>query len=240
MKRLGKFYQFIALIALIHFAAILVGVGWLVQSGKLNKENVLAIASVLGFGDSSDSDESADTADSATADLTTPKKKGTPSAPVTDSVQEELARRSLQRAVTQAENRRELAQRAMLDVRRRREELERLAEQQTTKVEKQTKDKAKEGFKKDLEILSSLEPKIALDSLLARSVDDAAQMMLLMETRQAKKIMEAASKDDGKWAQMIAIENKMREATTLDGSDDADSEPTDGAANVGEPLAQNN
>ncbi|HNO77917.1 MAG TPA: hypothetical protein PKN33_07630 [Phycisphaerae bacterium] len=239
MKRFGKFYQFIALVALIHFAAILVGVGWLIQSGKLNKENVLAIAGVLGFGDDAGTDDGADTDESTATEAASPQK-GKSSAPVTNSVQEELARRSLQRAVTQAEHRRELAQRAMLDVRRRREELERLAEQQTTKVEKQTKEKAKEGFKKDLEILSSLKPKIALDSLLARSVDDAAQMMLLMETRQAKKIMEAARKDDGKWTQMIAIENKMREATTLDGEVEEVVESEPESASVSEPLAQNN
>jgi len=240
MKRLGKFYQFVALVALIHSVAILVGVGLLAKSGKLNKESVLAIANVLGFGEDADADESTDTKDLSTPPSDEPQKAKSSTAPVTNSVQEELARRSLQRAVTQAEHRRVLAQRAMLDVRRRREELERLAQQQTTKVETQTKQKAKEGFKKDLEILSSLKPKIALDSLLARSIDDAAQMMLLMETRQAKKIMEAARKDDGKWAQMIAIENKLREATTLDGVEEADSESVADTAESSEPLAQNN
>ncbi|GJM25486.1 MAG: hypothetical protein DHS20C16_19010 [Phycisphaerae bacterium] len=237
MKKLGKLYQFIALIALIHLGAILVGVGWLAKSGKLNKENMLAIAKVLGLADDAEQDETTEEGGSISAVVDASSTTKPTSAPVTNSVQEELARRSLQRAVTQAEHRRVLANRAMLDVRRRREELERLAEQQSTKVETQTKQKAKEGFKKDLEILSSLKPKIALDSLLARSVDDAAQMMLLMETRQAKKIMEAASKDDAKWAQMIAIENKLREATTLTGEDETESASTE---QVSEPVARAN
>ncbi len=238
MKRLAKLYRFIALIALIHFGAIMIGVGWLANSGKLNKESLLSIADVLGFGSEAETETSTPSDGTESEASKASANSKTPGMPATNSVQEELARRSLQRAVAQAEHRRVLAKRAMLDVRRRREELERLAEQQSTKVETQTKQKAREGFKKDLEILSSLKPKIALDSLLARSVDDAAQMMLLLETRQAKKIMEAASKDDAKWSQMIAIENKLRETTTIS----ADEEPDATAAqdDVGEPVAQAN
>jgi hypothetical protein len=240
MKKLGKFYQFIALIALIHFGAVLVGVGWLAKSGKLNKESILAIANVLGLAEDPKPEQTTDAGDPKSTMTDASKKSKSPTAPVTNSVQEELARRSLQRAVTQAEHRRVLAQRAMMDVRRRREELERLAEQQSTKVENQTKEKAKEGFKKDLEILSSLKPKVALDSLLARPIEDAAQMLLLMETRQAKKIMEAARKDDAKWAQIIAIENILREATTLTGEEEAESETAAAPSQMGEPIAQSN
>ncbi len=236
MKQLRQLYKFIALVALIHFGVIMVGVGWLAQSGKLNKESLLSIADVLGFGEESQEAEATETTDGQSVSTDSPGNPAAPNVPATDSVQEELARRSLQRAVTQAEHQRVLAKRAMLDVRRRREELERLAEQQSTKVETQTKQKAREGFKKDLEILSSLKPKVALDSLLARSVDDAAQVMLLLETRQAKKIMEAARKDEAKWAQMIAIENKLREATTL--PDDTEALEQDNV--VSEPVAQAN
>lgn len=214
MKRLKKLYQGLALLALIHVVVILAGVGMLASSGKLNKDSLRTVAEVLGIVEPEVIDEAGDT--EALVEAGDESKPGTPTARSTDanSVSEELARRSLERAVTQAEHRRVLANRAMLDVRRRREELERLTKQRETKAQVQNEQKEKEGFSKDLEILSSLKPKVALDSLLARSVDEAAQMMLLLETRQAKKIMEAARKDETKWAKMLAIEERLRNSST--------------------------
>lgn len=212
MSRVSKLYQILALIAVIHLAGILIGVGVLANSGKLNKDNLLVIARVLGLAGEA---ELEDTTVGDEAELVDGQSTPTMRPRAANSVEEELARRSLQRAVAQAEDRRVLANRAMLDVRRRREELERLTKQRSTKNQKQTEQKERAGFQKDLEILTSLKPKVALDSLLARSIDDAAQVLLVMETRQAKKIVEAARKDDSKWARMLAIENKLREATTV-------------------------
>ncbi|NOX58273.1 MAG: hypothetical protein GXP29_05365 [Planctomycetes bacterium] len=234
MKRFGKIYRIVAVLAVIHAMLLLGGVAMLAKSGKLGKENLLAIAKVLGFAGEEAADEDAVAGESDATPEQAASKMATKPSMVSGSIEEELARRSLQRAVADAENRRVLAKRAMLDVRRRREGLERLMAQRSVKDEKQTKQKEQRGFQKDLEILSSLKPKIALDSLLARSVEDAAQVMLAMETRQAKKIVEAARKDDAKWAKMIAIENKLRAATTLDPSETVQEavEPSQALANT--------
>ncbi len=54
-----------------------------------------------------------------------------------------------------------------------------------------------EGFKKQIAIYEGLAPKFAIQHLLALDdPDEAARILLEMETRKAKKIVEAAKRDD--------------------------------------------
>ncbi len=83
-------------------------------------------------------------------------------------------------------------------------------------VEEDTADRAQTeqaGFGKQIEILQSIKPKMAVEHLLALGdPDEIAQMLLAMETRKAKKIVEAA-KGSAQMEQMKLALRRLREVS---------------------------
>ena len=68
-----------------------------------------------------------------------------------------------------------------------------------------------DGFKKQIAIYEALSPKVAIEHLLSLSDPaDAAAVFLEMDTRKAKKIIEAAKRDDQK-ERVIEILKRIRE-----------------------------
>ena len=68
-----------------------------------------------------------------------------------------------------------------------------------------------DGFKKQIAIYESLAPKIALEHLLAMpDPDEAAKILLEIQTRQAKKIVETAKRGD-RMKRMKTILQRVRE-----------------------------
>ena len=195
MDTLRKTYHLVALLALIHLLGLAGGAGFLVTTGRLTPQRVRAVVDVLR-GEAPGAEESEPDAG----------EQGE----VPDAA-EELARRNLERVVMEANQRLILANRQMVEVKRRREELERQEAERAQLHSRQAEESAKEGFKKDLEILSVLKPKVALDSLLTRPIDDAARMVMAMDARTSKKIIEAAQKDPRKRTAMLAIQQSLRE-----------------------------
>ena len=205
MDTLKKAYHFVALLALIHLLGLAGGAAFLVTTGRITPQRVRAVVDVLR-GEAPGAEESEPDAGEQGE---VPDAGAQPPAP--GSVAEELARRNLERVVMEANQRLILANRQMVEVKRRREELERQEAERAQLHSRQAEESAKEGFKKDLEILSVLKPKVALDSLLTRPIDDAARMVMAMDARQSKKIIEAAQKDPRKRTAMLAIQQSLRE-----------------------------
>ena len=210
MDALKKAYRLVALLALIHLLGLAGGAAFLVTTGRLTPQRVRAVVDVLR-GETPGAEESVSDA----GEQSEMSNAGAqPSAP--GSAAEELARRNLERVVMEANQRLILANRQMVEVKRRREELERQEAERAQLHSRQAEESAKEGFKKDLEILSVLKPKVALDSLLTRPVDDAARMVMAMDARNSKKIIEAAQKDPRKRAAMLAIQQRLRDLSAAE------------------------
>ncbi len=184
------------------------GLGYLMSSGKLTAENLRTVADIF-----SEQPEAAEEALEAEAGLKE-KKLLAVDAPRPGTTEEEIARRNLERLSLVADHRLKLANRQMVEVNRRSEEVEQQRVVETEQREAEAEQLADQAFKKDLEIVSLLKPKVAMDSLLARPMDDAARMLMAMEARKGKRIFEAARKDPGNWAKMLAIQRRLRELSS--------------------------
>jgi len=111
----------------------------------------------------------------------------------------------------QAEHQMLLARRLRLELDRKREEFEQRVDQQAQQQESIEESVATAGFEKEVEELSLVKPKVAVDRLLNRPIEDAAQLLSAMDARTSKKIIEAAYKNAAKWGQMNEILDRKRQ-----------------------------
>ena len=186
MAAIKKLYRAVALMALLNLLAVGGLFAYLIGGGKLTRERTEQIMSVLR-GEQEEAPQ-------PEAEEPEPVARSVRSADSMDREQTEDEIMRLRAERRRAELRQQAAAvaAARLQVTREREALERQqAEWTASRKERETKEQS-QGFKKELDILSSLKPKVALGFLLAKSKDDAASMLLTMETRKAKKIIESA------------------------------------------------
>jgi hypothetical protein len=229
MGLLQRIYKGVAALAVIHLLLLAALVGLAAVNGLLTPERIKAVVAVFR-PEPPAAEAAADAA--ASAPSATPAPSSDATAPAT---LDEMARRNLERQVLEASHQLILANRQMVEVTRRREELDRRAGEMEQAREVEAQREASEAFAKDLEILSMMKAKVALESLLARPDAEAAGLLFALESRKSKAIIEAASKDPRKWARMVAIQQKMRELELPeDGESAASSGPT-AAARRGTP-----
>lgn len=207
LKPLKKAYRVVALLALLHLIGLLGVVGFLVGTDRITAEHVRAAVEVLREGKGGAESEAEVEAGDEEA------MEAVPETPAAGAAREEIARRNIERLKTQADQQLLLARRAMVDLTRRREEFERQQNELSRQREQAETERRKEGFKKDVEWLSTEKPKTALDHLLLRATEDAARLLLEMDTRRGAKIIATAQKDPRKWAQFLPILKKVRELT---------------------------
>jgi len=218
MNALKRMYHLVAGVALLNLLVAGGVAAYLVANGTLTIERLRELAAVLRPEPASEGIAAESSAGDAAIG-------GASSANLPTPAQRELARLNLERVTRSAEDRLKYASHMMLDIERRREELE------AQKLEVAAARAATEGeaddeaFQRDLEVIALLKPKVALDNLLAREPDDAARLLQALESRTAKKIVEAASKDPRKWAVIMQIQERMRAPL-----DDADAEEAASAA----------
>lgn len=225
MEAIKKIYRMLALLALVHVVAIGVAVGYFAMSGKVTPDRVRAAIDVLR-NESIPMDESAKQTPDVNAN---DEADSSAQARTVDADAEELRRLNLQRVRMHAEQQLILAKRQIMEARREREEFERRVAQFNASREQQSELVRGEAFEKELEILSQLKSKIALDRLLLLPVDDAARLLMQMDTRKSRKIIEAAHKDQSKWSQMMEIQEQMRQLTPPAENDRGDEELAAGA-----------
>jgi len=183
---LKKAYRIVALVALLHFVAAAGVVGYLVATGKLTAEQAERIAEVLRGELAQPQGAQADTIEEA------PPPANSAESLQRGQLREEMGRYRADRRRTELEQQAAAARAALLQVTREREALERQVASFESRQQTRKKQEESVGFKKDLSLLSSLKPKDSLYFLLQKSPEDAAKVLLLMETRKAKRIIEAA------------------------------------------------
>ncbi|UCC28935.1 MAG: hypothetical protein JSU86_12115 [Phycisphaerales bacterium] len=203
-------YDTVALFALLNMLA-LGGLGvYLVASGALDTEKARRIGAVLRGEDLPEAQ--AQISEEPVAAETDTAGSGSGGDVVAQSQMEmEILRREGERIKAELDQRLALNNSILLRVMTERErfqqERDKVARQQKTALDM----RREEGFKKQIAIYESLAPKVAVQHLLAMSEpDDAAKILLEIQTRKAKKIVEAAKRGD-QMEKMKAILKRVRE-----------------------------
>lgn len=114
-----------------------------------------------------------------------------------DEVELDLMQREAERLRTEVDQRVALAQSIMLRVKAEREKLRQEKEEFAKQEEAERLRWQEAGFQKQLEILTSLSPKMALEHMFAMNdVDKAARILAAMDSDRAKKIVESAKRGE--------------------------------------------
>ncbi len=209
MSMVKRVYHIAAIFAFIHLAAIGGLVGWLVSDGRLDSDKVDQIATILRG-----EDEEALSAGSEEDEASAKPKKSSDSIDQ-DQTREELFRLQMDRRMAELRQQASTITSARLQVTRQREALDRREEEVANQQNKRKKQEQTKGYKKELDILSSLKPKVALYQLSLKTTADAADLLLMMNTRNAKRIIEAA-KGPAEKRRMADLLKAMRDISPQD------------------------
>ncbi len=199
-------YDTVALFALLNLLAIF-GLGFLlVSGGTLDAEKARRIVAVLrgeepAAGDAEDQEEGSDADTSETVGEIAAESQ----------VDMEILRRESERIKAELDQRLALNNSILLRVMNEREAFKQqrgLAQQQQ---QASVDERREDGFKKQIAIYESLAPKVAVEHMLALpDPDEAAKILLQLQTRKAKKIVEAAKRGD-QMQKMKVILQRLRE-----------------------------
>jgi hypothetical protein len=181
-----KIYHAVALFALLNVVVIGGGAGYLYSTGDLSAERIEQVAAVLR-GEWPQPQE-------AEAEVVEERAAPTRSAESLDQeqVEEELMRLQADRRRAELQQQAATVAAARLEVTRQREALERRDAEIRAQAKRREKEEESQGFKKELDLLSSVKPKVAVSYLLEKPREDAATLLLQMETRKGKRLVEAA------------------------------------------------
>ncbi len=187
-------YDTVTLFALLNMLAV-GGLGaYLVGSRVVDAEKARRIVSVLRDEDLAQTDTAAT---QPPAEATTEAAGPDTGTAAVSQMDIEIMRRESERIKAELDQRLALNNSILLRVMTERERFQREQEESAQQQEASRKRRGEDGFKKQLAILEALSPKVAVQHLLAVSdPDDAARILLEIETRKAKKIVEAAKSGD--------------------------------------------
>jgi len=203
-------YDTAALFALLNVLA-LGGLGaYLVASGAVDAEKARRIGAVLRGEDSPQVQARVPEEPVAAETDTTGSESGGDVA-AQSQMEMEILRREGERIKAELDQRLALNNSILLRVMTERERFQQERDE-TARQQKAALDiRREEGFKKQIAIYESLAPKVAVQHLLAMSEpDQAAKVLLEIQTRKAKKIVEAAKRGD-QMEKMKAILKRVRE-----------------------------
>ncbi len=203
-------YDTVALFALLNVLA-LGGLGaYLVASGAVDPEKARRIGAVLRGEDSLQAQAQVPEEPVAAETDTTDSESGG-DVVAQSQMEMEILRREGERIKAELDQRLALNNSILLRVMTERERFQQERDE-TARQQKAALDiRREEGFKKQIAIYESLAPKVAVQHLLAMSEpDQAAKVLLEIQTRKAKKIVEAAKRGD-QMEKMKAILKRVRE-----------------------------
>lgn len=215
-------YDGLALFALLNMVGVGALVVYLVAGGVLNGEKGRRIVGIMRDEDLSSADEEAsnEPVDAETDDA---RAAAGTDAVVESQVDVEIIRRESERIKAELDQRLALNNSILLRVVTERERFQRELEEATNRQEASSKQRREKGFRKQIAIYESLSPKVAIQHLLALTEpDDAARILLEMETRKAKKVIEVAKRGE-QIEKMKQILKRVREVAP-DRSAELDSE----------------
>jgi len=194
---LRRAYEAMALFAMLNLVGTIALVGLLLAGGALDGEKLRQIVAVLRGGQPSPTALAPVAGQAVAASPDVPARSVGAGAAAESQMDLEIVRRESERIKTELEQRLALNNSILLRVTTERENFQKEREQAAHTEESTLRERRKEGFKKQIDIYESLAPKVAVEHLLAMpEPDDAAKVLLEMNTRKAKAIVEAAKRGD--------------------------------------------
>lgn len=197
-------YDSLALVALLNVLGVGALVGFLVNNGAITSETFRSMAMVVrGQGVVVPPDV---VVGDAATEAARQAKASAASAEISESGLEALRLEAV-RIKAELDQRLALNNSIMLRVMTERENFKREQQEAAQRLAVSQQKRENAGFKKQLAILNGLPPKLALQHLLDMGEpDEAARVLLELETPQAKKIVESAKRGDD----MVKMEDILR------------------------------
>jgi len=192
---LRRTYDYVALFALLHMIALFSLLAYLGLSGTIDRAKLQGAAKALR----GEAVESVVLASSpVTAHPVAPEEpKPMPESPAEVRQELEVLRLEAERVRTELDQRLTLNNNILLRVTTQREAFQKEQKAASEREAASEASRREEGFQKQVAIFESLSPKVAVEHLLNNAdPDEAARILLEMETRKAKKIVEAAKRGD--------------------------------------------
>lgn len=187
-------YDLAALLALLHMLALVAVGAYLVGSGTMSLERLRGVVAVLRGEGPSD----AGSAQEMPADTVEPDSSDAAGAEGIDSRDQlEILRLEAERIKAVLDQRLALNNSIMLRVTTERQAFQQERAEAAKREQAAQAQRNEEGYRKQIAIYEGLAPKIAVQHLLAlNDPDKAARILLEMEARKAKKIVEVAKRGD--------------------------------------------
>ncbi len=212
-KGIRSIYDAVALVAVVNAVVLASVLGFLAANGTLNAETVRKAVQVLRGG----------TPETPVSVVQAENVKGstspTPAHAVVSEGEMDLMQREAERLKIEIDQRVALANSIMLKVRTERETFRKEKDAAGKQQEADRSRQHDEGFQKQLQILTSLRSKTALEHILAlNDPDKAAQMLAAMDTDRAKKIVESAKRGDD-LTKMKLILQRMQDVAPAGGGE---------------------
>lgn len=204
-----RVYDGVALFALLNVAVVGGMTVYLVGSGALDARKIQRIASVMR-GEERPVQGEAETAP-VEAGAEASSTEAAPAAVIDTQLELEIVRREAERTREELRQRLALSNSILLRITAERENFRREREAAAQMARAQRRELETEGFEKQIAILGGVKAKTAVEHLLSLGdPDEAARILLAMDTRKAKKIVEAAKRPD-QMEQMKSILRCLRD-----------------------------
>lgn len=196
--------QLVSTLAIANLLALIGAVGFLFGTGRLDADRVERITEII-VGE--DEEETEDVA----SEIEQPDEKEEAHVKLARAREEsDLIRRMFERQERETRDRQRLVDAMMLDVTRRQEQLTEERELFDEQQRNLREERLQSGFRKELELLESAKPKIRRDLLRAKSDADAVKLMMEMDTRAGKQVIDACKSPQEKaWISRILYEIEM-------------------------------
>lgn len=195
---LRRAYDLIALLALLNVGALLALGAWLWTSGAMTPQKLGDIGAILR-GDAAPTTSTVPGAlgpqTAQAEDSTAPPADAPPATFAELQMNMEVARLEAERIKTELDQRLALNNSILLRVTTEREAFQKDRQRAEERDKQSAALRDDEGFAKQLEIFENLAPKVAVEHLLnLGDPDEAARLLLEMDARKAKKIVESAKR----------------------------------------------
>lgn len=212
-----RLYELASLVALLNMLALAGAGGYALTSGLIDGAKVQRVIAVLR-GDEmpvkvANADRKVESAeviphDTAAAEAAEPVRDDVP---VTSQMDLEIMRREAERIKEELRQRLALNNSILLRVTTERESFQKDREMVKKQEEARAAERHEGGFVKQVEIYEGLAPKLAAQHLLGiKEPEEAAKVLMAMEPRKARKIVEAAKRGD-QMDRMMVILQRVRE-----------------------------
>ncbi len=215
--RLRQIYETAALVALINMGLLAALATYAGVTGAINAEKINQMAAVMRGERPYLIESPRVSAEAAPAQGAVPVDAAASYETPADATPPDLetVRREADRIREELRQRLALNNSILLRVTTEREEFRRERDEERKYQESLRAEQKAEGFQKQVQIFEGLAPKIAVQHLLSMAdVDEAARILIQMDTRKAKKIVEAAKRGD-QLGKMVTILQRVREVAPL-------------------------